>query len=170
MPAPSAAFPSTPVFTALDKLPRSILRAWMAWKAALEANYAAEELDGVVPMGSGLVIYALYEREGWTVGELARRARVSHVAVIQLLQRLEKAGLVKRKPCPQDGRVTRVWLTRRGRELEPKMRALHERNLATLTGVLGAKDATRLGDLLLRLIEGLAARETPMPRVKPEKN
>jgi DNA-binding MarR family transcriptional regulator len=142
----------------------------MVWKAALEANYAAEELDGVAPPGSGLVIYALYEREGWTVGELAHRARVSHVAVIQLLQRLEKAGLVRRKSCPQDGRVTRVWLTKRGRDLEPKMRALHERNLATLTEVLGEQDATRLGKLLLRLIEGLAGRQTPMPHVEPEKN
>jgi hypothetical protein len=36
--------------------------------------------------------------------------------------------------------------------------------------VLGKQDATRLGELLLRLIEGLAGRETPMPRVQPEKN
>jgi DNA-binding MarR family transcriptional regulator len=170
MPASPTASPPAPTVPALDTLPRSILRAWMTWKGALEANYAAEDLDGVAPTGSGLVIFALYEREGWTVGELAQRARVTHVAVIQLLQRLEKAGLVRRKACPQDGRVTRVWLTKRGRELEPKMRALHERNLATLTGVLGAEDATRLGELLLRLIEGLAARETPMPRVQAEKN
>jgi DNA-binding MarR family transcriptional regulator len=142
----------------------------MAWKVAMEENLAAEGLDGITPPGSGLVMYALYERDGWTVGELAHRGRVTHVAVIQLLRRLETSRLVKRKPCPTDRRVTRVWLTKRGRDLEPKMRALHERNLATLIEVLGTRNATRLGELLLRLIEGLAARETPMPRAEPEKS
>jgi hypothetical protein len=40
---------------------------------------------------------------------------------------------------------------------------LHERNLNTLTRVLGMEDATRLGELLGRLIEGLAAHSEPMP-------
>lgn len=138
----------------------------MIWKGALEGNYAAEELDGIAPPGSGLIIYALYEREGWTVGELAQRAKVTHVAVIQLLTRLESAGLIKRMACPEDGRVTRVWLTKRGRALEPKMRALHDRNIATLVDVLGKDDAAQLGALLGRLIEGLGAHETPMPPIK----
>ena len=135
----------------------------MVWKAALDANYAAEELDGTAPSGAGLVLFALFERDGWTIGELAQRSKVTHVAVLHLIQRLEEALLVKRKQCPQDGRATRVWLTQHGRDLEPKMRALHERNLNTLTRVLGMEDATRLGELLGRLIEGLAAHSEPMP-------
>jgi DNA-binding MarR family transcriptional regulator len=137
----------------------------MGWKAALDANYAAEELDGTVPSGSGLVMFALYEREGWTIGELALRAKVTHVAVLHLIQRLEDARLVKRKQCPEDGRATRVWLTPRGRKLEPRMRALHERNLATLVSVLGKEDATRLGELLGRLIAGLGEPSEAMPPV-----
>ncbi len=112
----------------------------MTWKGALEANYAVEELDGVAPTGTGLVIFALHEREGWTVEELAQRAqraRVTHVAVIQLLQRLEKAGLIRRKTCPKDGRVMRVWLTKRGRDLDafPAMKTnrIHTSILAALS-------------------------------------
>ncbi len=149
-------------------LPRHILRAWMVWKGVLAANYAAEELDGTAPTGSGLVLFALFERDGWTIGELAQRSKVTHVAVLQLIQRLEEARLVKRKQCPEDGRATRVWLTKLGRDLEPRMHALHERNLATLVRVLGIEDATKLGELLGRLIEGLTDRETPMPRRKPQ--
>lgn len=139
------------------------MRSWMGWKAALDANYAAEELDGTVPSGSGLVMFALYEREGWTIGELALRAKVTHVAVLHLIQRLETSRLVKRKQCPEDGRATRVWLTPCGRKLEPRMRALHERNLATLVCVLGKEDATRLGELLGRLIAGLGEHTEAMP-------
>lgn len=136
----------------------------MVWKTALDANYAAEELDGTAPSGSGLVLFALFERDGWTIGELAQRAKVTHVAVLHLIQRLEDARLVKRKQCPDDGRATRVWLTQRGRDLEPRMRALHERNLTTLTRVLGKEDATRLGELLGRLIDGLSEHSEPMPQ------
>jgi DNA-binding MarR family transcriptional regulator len=143
----------------------------MVWKSALDANYAAEELDGTAPSGSGLILFALFDHEGWTIGELAQRAKVTHVAVLHLIQKLEKADLVTRRQCPEDGRATRVWLTQRGRDLEPRMRALHERNLGTLTRVLGAEDATRLGELLGRLIEGLAKDPELMPatEAKPTK-
>lgn len=146
----------------LDELPRRILRSWIVWKTVLSANYAAEELDGTAPVGSGMILFALFECDGWAIGELASRARVTHVAVLHLIQKLECARLVKRKPCPVDGRATRVWLTQRGRDLEPRMRALHERNLSTLTRVLGTEDATRLGELLGRLIEGLDDHSHPI--------
>lgn len=139
------------------------MRSWVVWKNALDANYAAEELNGTAPSGSGLILFSLFERDGWTVGELAQRSKVTHVAVLQLIQRMEAARLVKRKKCPADGRATRVWLTKRGRDLEPRMQALHERNIATLTRVLGVEDATRLGQVLGRLIDGLAAHPEPMP-------
>lgn len=156
--------PTHPESADLDELPRRILRSWIVWKSALDANYAAEELDGTAPSGSGLILFALFERDGWTIGELAARSRVTHVAVLHLIQKLEAARLVKRRQCSEDGRATRVWLTQRGRDIEPRMRALHERNLSTLIRVLGTKDAVQLGKLLGRLIEGLVADSEPMPR------
>ncbi len=167
MPSRDPKLPSLTKTDDLDELPRRIARMWVVWKNALDANYSAEELDGVAPSGSGLILFALFERDGWTVGELAQRSKVTHVAVLHLIQRMEAARLVKRKQCPQDGRATRVWLTELGRGLEPRMRALHERNIGTLTRVLGAEDATRLGGLLGRLIEGLATQSEPMPTAKP---
>ena len=153
----------------LEELPRRILRSWMVWKSALDANYAAEELDGTAPSGSGLILFALFDRDGWTINELAARKKVTHVAVLHLITKLENARLVKRKQCTEDGRATRVWLTQRGRDLEPRMRALHERNLATLVRVLGKDDATQLGALLGRLIEGLSGHVKPMPEPKPKR-
>jgi DNA-binding MarR family transcriptional regulator len=142
----------------LDELSRRIFRVAMVWKEVLDGNITAEGLDGIVPSGAGLVLFALFERDGWTVGELARRAKVSHVAVLHVIQRIEDAGLVKRKSCPDDRRATRVWLTPLGRELEPRMKTLHERNLATLVGILGSQDAIKLGELLERLMAGLSER------------
>jgi DNA-binding MarR family transcriptional regulator len=148
--------PMTEECSHLDELPRRILRSSVVWKTVLSANYAAEELDGTAPMGSGMILFALFEQDGWTVGDLASRSKVTHVAVLHLIQKLESARLVKRKTCPEDGRATRVWLTQRGRDLEPKMQALHVRNLATLTDALGKKDAALLSELLGRLIDSLS--------------
>jgi len=161
--------PQTSPADDLDELPRRILRSWITWKTTLDANYAAEELDGTVPSGSGLVMFALFEKDGWTISELAARSRVTHVAVLHLIEKMESAGLVKRKQCPEDGRATRVWLTQRGLDLQPRMKALHERNLATLVGVLGKKDATQLGALLGRLIEDLSTHVESMPETRPKR-
>ncbi len=149
----------------LDQLSRRIFRAAAVWRSTIDDNMVTEGLSEAVPSGSGLVLFALFERDGWTIGELARRAKVSHVAVLHVIQRMEDAGLVKRKQCPEDGRATRVWLTATGRELEPRMNILHERNLATLVGILGNPDAVKLGELLGKLVDGLsepcAATRTP---------
>jgi DNA-binding MarR family transcriptional regulator len=54
-----------------------------------------------------------------------------------MLQRLERAGLVERRPCPNDARVSRVHLTLTGQALEPAVRdvwrRLEERMLAGLS-------------------------------------
>ncbi len=154
-PKQSLLLAATEISSHLDELPRRILRSSIVWKTVLSENYAAEELDGTAPMGSGMILFALFEDDGWTIGDLAHRSKVTHVAVLHLIQKLESARLVKRLPCPDDGRATRVWLTQRGRDLEPKMRALHVRNLATLTKALGKNDAALLSELLGRLIESL---------------
>jgi len=138
----------------------------MAWKSALDANYAAEELDGAAPSGSGVDhVCAVWSRWLEQINELAARSKVTHGSGASFDQEaLEDARLVKRKQCAEDGRATRVWLTQRGRDLEPRMRALHERNLTTLVRVLGKEDAAKLGALLGRLIEGLSADAHSMPQ------
>jgi DNA-binding MarR family transcriptional regulator len=70
---------------------------------------------------------------------------------------MEAAGLLRREPHPTDGRLVRLWLTARGRELEqiigPEMSALTER---TLTGFSDAERAA-LVDALQRIARNLSA-------------
>lgn len=113
----------------------------------------------MVKPGMGLPLFALFEQDGQMVCDIAARGQVSHVAVLQLIKRMEQGGLVKRKDCPEDGRATRVWLTASGRSLEPRMQSVRARNLATLIRILSAEDAALLDSLLGRLIEGLRADE-----------
>jgi DNA-binding MarR family transcriptional regulator len=47
--------------------------------------------------------------------ELARRLQVQPATITKMLQRMEKAGFVERRPDPDDQRVSRVYLTGEGR-------------------------------------------------------
>lgn len=55
--------------------------------------------------------------EGLSQSELADRIGVERASASTALKRMEKAGLILRKPCRDDNRVTRVYLSEKGREL-----------------------------------------------------
>jgi len=137
------------------ELVRRLCRTWEALQPVIARSLAAEKLDERVQPGMGLVLFALFEEDGQVIRDIARRGQVSHVAVLQLVRRLEQAGFVHRKDCPDDGRATRIWLTPTGRLIEARMQAASRRNREVLTRILGADDAVRLNDLLGRLLDGL---------------
>ena len=73
------------------------------------------------------------------VGDLAERLHLAAHTVSGAVTRAEKAGLVRRDPCPQDGRRTWISLTREG-----------ERRLAGVAEAL-ARDRDELATAVERL-------------------
>ncbi len=65
--------------------------------------------------GQPSVLQALWEQEGLMHTDLARRLQVQPATITKMLQRMEKAGFVERRPDPSDQRVSRVYLTGAGR-------------------------------------------------------
>jgi DNA-binding MarR family transcriptional regulator len=64
-----------------------------------------------------LVMLALWETDGQTVGELGERLFLESSTLTPLLKRLETTGYVTRQRNPEDERQVQIRLTRRGREL-----------------------------------------------------
>ena len=60
-------------------------------------------------------IFPHLDLDGTRIGELARRMDVSKQAVSQLVDDLEPADVVRRRPDPEDARARRVELTDAGR-------------------------------------------------------
>jgi len=58
-----------------------------------------------------------------TVTELAERLQLAQSTVTELVQRAEEAGLVRRSPAQDDGRVAHLTLTAEG---ERRLAAVHE--------------------------------------------
>jgi DNA-binding MarR family transcriptional regulator len=134
-----------------DDLGFLLAKAAQRWNELLAQRFAAAGWADVSP-AYGSVLVPLFEEDGLRMGELAQRARLSKQAMTELVRRLERDGLVERRPDPSDGRASVVFLTERSRAFEP----VAARTLAELNGLAReCLDAERveevkaaLGDLL----------------------
>lgn len=111
------------------------------------------------PLGFGVgqlpVLVALDEGQAATQGELARFARVEQPTMAQMLARMERDGLIARTADPNDGRSSRIALTRLARTRLPKACAtLFRGNHDVLAGFTD-DEAQQLVMLLTRLIANL---------------
>lgn len=97
------------------------------------------------------------EKDGTTPAELSRRLLVTAGNLTGLLDRIEKAGLVKRRPDPQDRRVTRVHLTNKGRELAKKVIPIHAKDIQEIISGLNMNELKHLRQLLEKLIDSFEA-------------
>ncbi len=81
------------------------------------------------------------------VGDLAGYLLLRHHSAVELVDRAEAAGLVRRTPDPQDARVVRVRLTPKGDRLVTALTEAHLAELHHLAAVLNdlAPDGERAG-------------------------
>lgn len=77
--------------------------------------------------GQPPVLKALWEQEGLTHTALAERLQVTPATITKMLQRMEKAGFIVRKPDAEDQRVSRVYLTEAGRAIQSQVQAVWQR-------------------------------------------
>lgn len=83
-----------------------------------------------------LALKGFPQREWATVRELADRLQLRHHSVVELVNRAQKQGLVRRAPDPTDGRVVRVLLTPEGQGVMGRLGALHRVELRRMHGTL----------------------------------
>jgi len=101
--------------------------------------------------GQGFILWRLYQRDGIPQGELARGLSVTAATVSGALQRMEEAGWIERRHDAKDQRVSRVFLTPRGRSVHEELsRAFRELEDELLAG-FSPEDEAALRSLVLRL-------------------
>ncbi|GAB4435822.1 MAG: MarR family transcriptional regulator [Chloroflexi bacterium OHK40] len=102
-------------------------------------RYAVDEAlrEHGLRAGQEMILLQLWAGEGLTQTELAERLAVEPPTVTRMLQRMEAEQLLERRPDPDDARVSRVYLTQRGRSLEAAVtaawQAVDERLTAGMT-------------------------------------
>jgi DNA-binding MarR family transcriptional regulator len=108
--------------------------------------------------GQHFVLRALWELEGRTQTELANLTRVSPATITNMLQRMERDGLIERRQDPGDQRVSRVYPTAEGRRIrEAAQGAWLQIEKEAFAGFTDA-EVERLRELLGRVCVNLASR------------
>ena len=92
-----------------------------------------------------------------TLGELANAEQVRPPTMTRLISALEAEGLVSREADPDDGRLTRIRATPKGRALLFRGRARRVAALAAEVRGLGAGERADL-DRALTILDGVIAR------------
>jgi DNA-binding MarR family transcriptional regulator len=142
--------------TVLDDPPFHLARLMIAF-ARLSSVTLREEGLSPQAAGVGSVLHALFEAEELPAKVLAQRTHLPKGTLTGVLERLEKAGWIKRLVDPEDGRAWRVRLTARGRALQPRMERRHARVMAVFHQALGVRDTQKLCRLLDQVTSAMRA-------------
>ena len=97
--------------------------------------------NGLTPQQHQLLLgIAGFTGRGWaTITELAEFLQERHNAVVGLVQRAERCGLIRKEHSTGDHRVVRVYLLPKGEKVLAKLTELHQKEVRRFhSGILNA--------------------------------
>lgn len=153
--------PGDPFDATLDGIDQLSVDVFKAYKRSMVLNrhLMMTSLSGEeAHPGQAGCLLALSHHDGISPSELADVLHVSRPTVTSMLQRMEAAGAVERRPDEHDQRITRLHLTTRGHELADRMRAVHADVIDATIGQLSEDDRRELLRLLALLNDHAVAR------------
>jgi DNA-binding MarR family transcriptional regulator len=132
----------------------------LAQLAKVHRSALARELSKLgMYIGQEQVLLHLWEPDGASQAELGARVQASPPTLTKMLQRMERAGLVRRERDAGRGRASWVFLTERGRELRGEVETLWRHAEDELTATLTASQRSLLCELLDKLEDPDSARD-----------
>ena len=108
-----------------------------------------------VRVGQHIVLSVLWEQDGLTPGEIARRLGAATPTIVNTATRMEEAGLVVRKPDPADARLVRLHLTPRAQSAREPVRDARAALERHATASLTAAELDHLRSALTKIIAQL---------------
>lgn len=105
--------------------------------------------------GQAPIMFTLWRQDGQVQKDLANRLHLSPATVAVTVRRLEKAGLLTRRRDDHDQRISRVYLTERGRGLHQTVVASIRTTDSECLAGFASKEEALLKAYLLRMTENL---------------
>lgn len=119
-------------------------------------NLVASALDEIsVHVGQEHVVHRLAIEEGMAQAQLADALCLDASTVTKMLLRLQRDGVIERRPDAEDARVWRVYLTRRGRALVRPVVDIWTRVEERLVAGMTEAERVLLRRLLLQVLANL---------------
>ena len=120
-----------------------ITRVSLGSTAAMKRGFAEAGIGFVRPAYLGSLM-SLWREDGLKVIDLGRRAGLEPSTMTGLLDRMERDGLVERRPDPADRRVLKIFLTGTGASIRETVIRIVD---STLAGLLSGVDASEIDTL-----------------------
>ena len=98
-------------------------------------------------------VLMLWLKRADTVAGLARVSNMGVASMTRMLDRLERRGLVRRVPNPDDRRAFQLELTEEGKSVVPKLRTAGMKVLNRMLDGFSAKEAQQFEAFLLRILD-----------------
>jgi MarR family 2-MHQ and catechol resistance regulon transcriptional repressor len=131
------------------------------WMVLSKCHHAFSQLAERSIAGTGLclsdfmVLEALLHKGPLTITAIQEKVLLASGSMTAAVDRVEKKGLVARKPAPADRRARLLELTAEGRRTAKALFEKHARDLEVPASALSGAERRRLYELLKKL--GLAA-------------
>ncbi|MFC3126320.1 MarR family winged helix-turn-helix transcriptional regulator [Pseudoroseomonas globiformis] len=151
MPASRAALPAPPKGSLSQQFCFTLYRASMAMTRTYKPM-----LDALgITYPQYLVLSALEEADGLSIGAIAQRLALESSTITPLARRMEQASLVQRRRGPENERQVHVWLTDSGKALLRRCSCLGE-TMQQRSG-LSEEELTALNRRLQQVVDRLDA-------------
>ena len=126
-------------FIALD---RYVSRSWRMLPATSQCTLTYTEFD---------YLETLYELKSTRLSDFAEIMCVSKPTASNMINRLERKGLVTRSACPKDGRAVNLSLSQKGQNFLGRDRKLFGTFIAEVFNCLSTEDQQVLEQLLAKM-------------------
>jgi MarR family transcriptional regulator for hemolysin len=136
----------------VEELLRLFTRAQKLMRAAVDEAMAPYG----VRIGQNLLLEVLWREDGLAPGELAARLGMATPTVVNTATRMEKAGLLERRPDPNDRRLVRLVLTGRGRAAEEPIQRARRRIAEFATATLSDSERRHLETSLRKIVDQMS--------------
>ena len=123
---------------------------WKAFRAMRDYDLRSIEKTGL-GLSDFAVLEILLHKGSQPVNAIGRKVQLTSGSITSAVDRLEDKGLVRRRKDREDGRVTWVDLTSRGRTLISKAFVHHAARLEQAVSVLDDRERVVLAGLLKKL-------------------
>ncbi len=128
-----------------------ITRVSLGATAAMKRGFAEAGIGFVRPAYLGSLM-SLWREDGLRVIDLGRRAGLEPSTMTGLLDRMERDGLVERRPDPADRRVLKIFLTETGARIRQTVIGIVDGTLLRVLSGVGRGEIDTLKELLRKVL------------------
>ena len=126
--------------------------------ARMLKEHGVEEINPA----QGRIMFVLWRQDGLPISDLARRTQLGKSTLTSMLDRLERAGWLKREPSSRDRREIIIRRTEKDKALEKLYVQVSEKMTDVWYDGFGGQDIDRLEADLQKILENLSRFEAEL--------